>query len=65
MKFKIVLLTKVLDPKNQNEPMVTVIHLFDHVYEQLKVNNIGTFCLQNDLLHEKQKIRYNPDQILS
>ena len=60
MKFKIFLLTKVLVPKNQNEPMVTVIDLFSHVYEQLKVkvNNISTFCLQNDLCMKNRSLPF-------
>ena len=39
MNFKLFLLTIILIPKNQNESMVTAIHLFSYAYEQLKVNN--------------------------
>ena len=47
-----------MDPKLQNKPTMTAIHLF-MFYEQLKADN---FRRQNELLPEKQKIRQNPDQ---
>ena len=53
MKLKILFLMIILIPKNQNEPMVTAIHLFSHVYEQLKVNNFLYFSSSKRPLHEK------------
>ena len=55
MKLKIFVLMIILIPKNQNEPMVTAIHLFSHVYKQLKINNFLYFCLQNDLCIKNRK----------
>ena len=42
----------IFSPKDQNEPMMTVIHFFSVMfYEQLMIDN---FCLQNDLFSAKE-----------
>ena len=60
MKVKIFLLTTILIPKNQNEAMVTAIHPFSHVSEQLKVNNFLYFLPSKQPLHEKTENTLKP-----
>ena len=60
MKVKIFLLMIILIPKNQNESMVTAIHLFSHVYEQLKINNVLYFLPSKRPLHEKTENMLKP-----
>ena len=56
-KIKILLSIAIFVPKLQNEPMMIVMHLISHVLWAPEHGQFLQFCLQNDLLPEKQKIR--------